>query len=208
MLLGVDGPNMVENPNESYNFLKLLQARSQTVFHILCERAQRPRRQGGSHLNFDWKSWFFEVWEENRRLTNRIVRSLTETGALDQTPVAGMRSFREMLIEIWEMERGYIEGLALGNWRWEPGEHLKTLPIDEFLAYGRTIREQTRRLWPSISMETLLQPRRNPFWEGPEEPAIAWLTYALENEIHHRGQAYVYLRLIGKQPPEFYVRTE
>ncbi len=32
------------------------------------------------------------------------------------------------------------------------------------------------------------------------------LLYGLENEIHHRGQGFVYLRELGIEPPAFYER--
>ena len=37
-------------------------------------------------------------------------------------------------------------------------------------------------------------------------PVIVNLTYALDNEVHHRGQGYVYLRALGIEPPAFYDR--
>ena len=76
------------------------------------------------------------------------------------------------------------------------------------MALGASIREETRRLWPAISVESLTTPRPTPFPGHPEGGGIDWLTYALENEIHHRGQGYVYLRLLGKEPPAFHVRTK
>ena len=33
-----------------------------------------------------------------------------------------------------------------------------------------------------------------------------WILYIIENETHHRGQAYVYLRALGIQPPFFWRR--
>ena len=33
------------------------------------------------------------------------------------------------------------------------------------------------------------------------------LLYAVDNEIHHRGQGYVYLRALGIEPPPFYERN-
>ena len=30
--------------------------------------------------------------------------------------------------------------------------------------------------------------------------------YTIDNEIHHRGQGYVYLRALGLEPPAFYER--
>ena len=80
--------------------------------------------------------------------------------------------------------------------------------IEEALAFGRQVREETRRLWPAISFATLSMVRPTPFPGHPEGRAIEWLTYDLENEIHHRGQGYVYLRLSGNEPPAFYVRNE
>jgi uncharacterized damage-inducible protein DinB len=32
------------------------------------------------------------------------------------------------------------------------------------------------------------------------------LLYVVDNEIHHRGQGYVYLRALGIEPPPFYER--
>jgi uncharacterized damage-inducible protein DinB len=32
------------------------------------------------------------------------------------------------------------------------------------------------------------------------------LLYVIDNEIHHRGQGYVYLRSLGIEPPPFYER--
>ena len=33
-----------------------------------------------------------------------------------------------------------------------------------------------------------------------------WILYAIENESHHRGQGYTYLRALGIQPPFFWAR--
>ena len=34
-------------------------------------------------------------------------------------------------------------------------------------------------------------------------PGFATIQYAIDNEIHHRGQGYVYLRALGIEPPPF-----
>jgi uncharacterized damage-inducible protein DinB len=41
-------------------------------------------------------------------------------------------------------------------------------------------------------------------WEGP---GVGTVLYGIDNEIHHRGQAYVYLRALGIEPPPFYDRS-
>ena len=41
-------------------------------------------------------------------------------------------------------------------------------------------------------------------WEGVIH---GLLFYWIDNEIHHRGQGYVYLRALGIEPPAFYERS-
>ena len=38
-------------------------------------------------------------------------------------------------------------------------------------------------------------------------PIHGLLLYIIDNEIHHRGQGYVYLRALGIEPPPFYERV-
>jgi uncharacterized damage-inducible protein DinB len=35
-------------------------------------------------------------------------------------------------------------------------------------------------------------------------PAWQYFTFAYDEHWHHRGQLYVYLRLLGKEPPNLY----
>ncbi|HEU4878313.1 MAG TPA: DinB family protein [Gemmatimonadaceae bacterium] len=37
-------------------------------------------------------------------------------------------------------------------------------------------------------------------------PIYGLINYIIDNEVHHRGQGYVYLRSLGIEPPPFYVR--
>jgi len=39
-----------------------------------------------------------------------------------------------------------------------------------------------------------------------EGTVISSILYFIDNEIHHRGQAYVYLRSLGIEPPYFWER--
>ena len=41
----------------------------------------------------------------------------------------------------------------------------------------------------------------------PSQIANGLLFYVIDNEIHHRGQGYVYLRALGIEPPLFYDRS-
>ena len=39
-----------------------------------------------------------------------------------------------------------------------------------------------------------------------ENSGINTILYGIDNEIHHRGQGYVYLRALGIDPPPFWER--
>jgi len=40
-----------------------------------------------------------------------------------------------------------------------------------------------------------------------EAPIYNMILYWIDNEIHHRGQGYVYLRSLGIEPPAFWDRS-
>ena len=64
--------------------------------------------------------------------------------------------------------------------------------------------ESPANLWPQIPPERF-QETMTAFGKYPGR-VYDLLLYAIDNEIHHRGQGYVYLRALGIEPPPFYVR--
>lgn len=160
-------------------------------------------------MEFNWQTWFLSAWEDSRRLTNRVARALAGADALDRSMVEGMRPFRAMMLEIYRVEQWCVRGLAHEQWGFPPlPEGLNAGPLEDVFTFGQGIREETRRLWPTIPDEAFTRLRPSPDPYIPEGSAIGRLTYALENEIHHRGQGYVYLRLLGQEPPAFHRRGE
>lgn len=146
-----------------------------------------------------------EVLEGNRRLTLRTIEAFPEEELFAFRPVPRLRPFAEMVKEILDMEDGYVRGIATGEWTLEDtcaGVRTKA----DLLAACARVRQRTRELRPRLTVERLLAVEPDPFWGGPPETHFACLLYALENEIHHRGQAYAYLRLLGSEPPTCYER--
>lgn len=170
---------------------------------------RRVQNEGEHAMEFDWKTWFMGAWENNRRLTNNVARALIRADAIDKVLVPGMRPFRAFMLEIVGMERWNVQGLAYDRWDYEaPSETLQTGPIEEVLEFGKKVREETRQLWPDIPFDAFTKMRPAPASYIPAGTALGWLTYTFENEIHHRGQGYVYLRLLGNEPPAFFNRAE
>jgi len=64
---------------------------------------------------------------------------------------------------------------------------------------------EINRLWPTIP-QGRFQERDVAFGQW-EMPIYGLLLYIIDNEIHHRGQGFAYLRALGIAPPPFYDRS-
>lgn len=145
-----------------------------------------------------------EILEGNRRLTVRTIEAFPEEKLFDFTAAEPMRPFSKMITEILAMEKGYVRGIALNEWDWDPSEFdIKTK--SDLLDACSKVRHETLELWEHMTEERLEMVMKDPFF-GPEMSHFDRLMYGLENEIHHRGQGYVYLRALGIEPPAFYER--
>jgi uncharacterized damage-inducible protein DinB len=148
-------------------------------------------------------------WQGHRRLTRRMITVFPEP-ALFQFSVGGMRPFAAMAFELLSMADAGIQGIATGDWAVERGlDHHRPGPRPDtreaLLARWDATTARIDALWPSIpparfeAIDTAF---------GQYEGVIyGLLLYWIDNEIHHRGQGYVYLRSLGIEPPAFYVRA-
>jgi uncharacterized damage-inducible protein DinB len=140
-------------------------------------------------------------WQGHRRLTRRMIEAFPEDQLFSYS-VGGMRSFGELAQEMLGMAVPMVEGAVTGDWK--PYEGGKAATRDELLQRWDESTEQLNSLWPRIAPER--------FGEHivafGQYPGLTYdlLLYVIDNEIHHRGQGYVYLRALGIEPPPFYER--
>lgn len=145
-----------------------------------------------------------EMMEGNRRLTLRVIEAFPEHELFHFKAAEAMRPFSDMVVEILEIEEAYIRGIVTGEWVLRAPEGLDTK--QKLLDACAAVRQRTRELWPQITVERLLTEEADNLFGPQKQTNLNRLIYALENEIHHRGQGYTYLRILGIQPPPFYVR--
>ena len=140
-------------------------------------------------------------WQGHRRLTRRTIEAFPED-KLFQFSIAGMRPFSEMAWEFIRMAVPMAEGVATGNWEEYKGE--KPITKSELLQVWD---EQTTELNDKFSQ---IPPHRfseiDKAFGQWEAPGLGTIQYAIDNEIHHRGQGFVYLRALGIEPPPFWER--
>ncbi|MBO9702353.1 MAG: damage-inducible protein DinB [Sporocytophaga sp.] len=140
-------------------------------------------------------------WQGHRRLTRRVIEAFPEDKLFNYS-IGGMRTFSALAMEMIEMVYPGVQGLIDGNWKDEVKEKPKTK--EELLNLWDAVTERIDRLWPLIPIERF-QTVEAAF--GLYEDALySTVLYFIDNEIHHRGQGYVYLRSLGITPPAFYER--
>ncbi len=150
-----------------------------------------------------------EHWQGHRRLTRRVIEAFPQE-ELFKYSIGNMRTFAQLVMELLEIAEPGIVGVATGNWSgFGEDEHGNKIIIPatkkEMLERWDTLTEKINLIWPTVTVERLLT----------EELAFglyagtiyATVEYFIDNEIHHRGQGYVYLRALGIEPPAFYDRS-
>ena len=140
-------------------------------------------------------------WQGHRRVTRRMIEAFPEK-ELFEFSVGGMRPFAVLAREMIGMAVPIARGVASGAWtndEHEPKTKTEILRLwDESTA-------ELDRVWKTIPAHRF-QEVDTAFgqWKGT---GIWMIMYAIDNEVHHRGQGYVYLRALGIEPPAFYDRS-
>lgn len=142
-----------------------------------------------------------EHWQGHRSLTRRMIEAFPED-QLFTFSVGGMRTFGQLAMEMLSMAVPMIRGVVTGDWdtSWDSQQQ----PKAELLRRWDQATEEMNTLWAQIPVERF-HDHIVAFGQYPG-PVYSLLLYVIDNEIHHRGQGYVYLRALGVEPPPFYER--
>ena len=147
-------------------------------------------------------------WQAHRGLSRRMIEAFPEE-QLFNFSVGGMRPFVELAMEMIDLASGGIQGLVTNEWPsvGQMDHHLKKLPKTkaDLLALWDEVTAKIDAYWPQIAPGRV-QETVKAFGQY-ENVAINSLLYIIDNEIHHRGQGYVYLRALGIEPPFFWDRN-
>jgi uncharacterized damage-inducible protein DinB len=108
-----------------------------------------------------------------------------------------------LAMEMLTMAAPMVKGVVSGEWTMPTDREPR--PKSEVLRLWDESTEQLNRLWRQIPAERF-QETMTAFgrWPGVVHDLIL---YVIDNETHHRGQGYVYLRALGIEPPAFFDRS-
>lgn len=145
-------------------------------------------------------------WLGHRDLTKRVIEAFPEDKLFTYS-VGGMRTVALLITELLTMSAPGIEGVVKGSWPSysETEQSVKFKSKAELLKLWDESTEKIKTFWPQITAERFHETDK---FFGQWEGKMYWaILYAIDNEIHHRAQIYVYLRSLGIEPPPFWDRA-
>lgn len=141
-------------------------------------------------------------WQGHRRLTRRVIEAFPED-QLFTFSVGDMRPFGQLATEMLGMSVPMVKGMVTGEWSSFADASSAKTRADVLRLWDETT-AQLDALWPQIPAarfhETLTA------FGQYTDLAHNLILYVIDNEVHHRGQGFVYLRALGIAPPPFYER--
>jgi uncharacterized damage-inducible protein DinB len=142
-----------------------------------------------------------DSWQGHRRVTRRVIDAFPEKELFSYS-VGGMRPFGALVNEMLGMTVPIARGVATGQWS---NDDRKPTTKAELLRLWDEDTKELDRIWKTIPPHRF-QEEDTAFgqWKGT---GIWMILYGIDNEVHHRGQGYVYLRSLGVEPPAFYDRS-
>jgi uncharacterized damage-inducible protein DinB len=146
-----------------------------------------------------------EQWLGHRVLTRRVIEAFPDDKIFTYS-IGGMRTFAQLITELLTMGGPGIRGVVKGTWdSYQDIEaSLRFSSKEELLKLWDAATEEIKALWPQIPAERFHEVDK---FFGQYEGPIYWsILYLIDNEIHHRAQAYVYLRSLSVEPPPFWNR--
>lgn len=149
-----------------------------------------------------------EHWQGHRRLTRRVIEAFPEDQFLTFS-IGGMRTAALLAAELTGIAAPGVIGAATGDWS-AAGQNLpnfrETPPASkqQILDVWDRITDIIDTYWPQITTERFQETDKA--FGLYEDKVYSLVLYFIDNEIHHRGQMYVYLRALGIEPPAFYER--
>lgn len=145
-------------------------------------------------------------WQGHRGLTRRMIEAFPED-QLFTFSIGGMRPFSELALELIRLTFIGVHGMATTEWKNleelysgdpQPTTKAGMLQLwDDATAY-------LNEWWPRVKPEHWQE--RDAAMGQYEQPVYGSMLYWIDNENHHRGQGYVYLRALGIEPPFFWDR--
>lgn len=144
------------------------------------------------------KEAILRYWSNVRHLTLRLLDEFP-TDKFDYRPAAEIMTVSQLFRHILNVEIYIRDGFVTGEWK-EPSAVPNTFFEKEMLRDKLKFENQkTIQMLSEVPDGKFLKVHQTPYGEVSGE---ILLLVAIDEEIHHRGNLYTYLRCLGKIPPQ------
>ncbi len=149
------------------------------------------------------KDELLKHWQGHRALTRRVIELFPEKDFFEFS-IGGMRPFAGLTTELLSIAVPALKGIVTRDAQ-PYSENVGELATKaQFLQKWDEATEAINQYWEQIPLEDFGK-TFNLFGQY-EFPIVHNILYFIDNEIHHRGQGYVYLRALNITPPFFWER--
>jgi len=142
-------------------------------------------------------------WQGHRNLTRRVIEAFPEKDFFEFS-IGGMRTFSALAAELLAIGAPGMKGIVNREVKPYQENADDLITKAQYLEKWDVATEEINNYWSQLTVEDFSE-TFNLFGEY-EFPVIENIFYFVDNEIHHRGQGYVYLRALGIVPPNFWER--
>ncbi|HVR96128.1 MAG TPA: DinB family protein [Thermoanaerobaculia bacterium] len=148
---------------------------------------------------------FLDYYGKVRQRTDRVIACIPPE-RIDWTYREGKFTFGDLLRHLAALERYMFAENVQGRPSRYPG-HGRELAdgYDAVMDYYRRMRDESFGIFSRLTPEDLQKKCVTP--GGTSLAVWKWLRSMVEHEIHHRGQIYIYLSILGIPGPPLYGLT-
>lgn len=148
---------------------------------------------------------FLSYYERIRERTARAVACIPSE-RIEWTYREGKFTFGDLIRHLGAIERYMFAENVAGRTSRYPG-HGRELAhgYDAIMAFFERMHAETMEILASLEPADLLRKCMTP--AGIEISVWKWLRAMVEHEVHHRGQIYIYLGMLGLAAPPLYGMT-
>jgi uncharacterized damage-inducible protein DinB len=144
-----------------------------------------------------------EYWQSHRRITRRTIELFPDDQLFSFQPAPPMRSFGDLMLEVLKMFKPNLRGWVTGEWT-KDASYNDVNTKDALLKAWDESGDSLNQHWAHISENRLFELEPFYFYGNPSKSHSDSVLYLIDNEIHHRAQGFVYLRMLGLEPPFFW----
>ena len=149
------------------------------------------------------KDQLIRHWLGHRFVTRRVIEAFPEKDFFEFS-IGGMRPFSELTSELLSIAVPALQSIIAKETKPYTEEGYALATKAEYLQKWDEATEEIRHLWLQIPADDFEKTFK--LFGQYEFPIYQNILYFIDNEIHHRGQGYVYLRALGIEPPFFWER--